>query len=65
MGKRCELHQLIHRKLVEVKLTPQLNDQARFGLVTLAKKVETLYLIEIRLLMRENINQQHFDTFKV
>lgn len=41
------------------------NDQARFGLVTLAKKIETLYLNEIRRLMRENINQQHFDTFKV
>jgi DNA-binding transcriptional LysR family regulator len=40
--------------LVEVKLTPQLNDHARFGLVTLANKAEALYLNEIRKLMRES-----------
>ena len=39
-------------KLVEVKVTPALNDQARFGLVTLANKAEALYLPEIRQLMQ-------------
>jgi DNA-binding transcriptional LysR family regulator len=40
--------------LVEVKLSPLLNDHARFGLVTLANKAEALYLNEIRKLMRES-----------
>lgn len=38
--------------LVEVKVSPPLNDHARFGLVTLANKAEALYLPEIRQLMR-------------
>ena len=38
-------------ELVEVKVSPPLNDQARFGLVTLANKAEALYLREIRKLM--------------
>lgn len=40
--------------LVEVKVTPPLNDYARFGLVTLANKAEALYLPEIRKLMLKN-----------
>jgi len=39
-------------ELVEVKVTPPLNDHARFGLVTLTHKAEALYLPEIRQLMR-------------
>jgi DNA-binding transcriptional LysR family regulator len=39
--------------LVEVKVTPPLNDKARFGLVTLANKAEALYLPEIRRLMQK------------
>ncbi|NDB43535.1 MAG: LysR family transcriptional regulator [Betaproteobacteria bacterium] len=42
--------------LVEVQLVPQLNDHAKFGLVTLANKAEALYLNEIRKLMRESFN---------
>lgn len=38
-------------ELVEVNISPPLNDQARFGLVTLANKAEALYLPEIRKLM--------------
>jgi DNA-binding transcriptional LysR family regulator len=43
-------------ELVEVKVTPPLNDHARFGLVTLANKAEALYLPEIRQLMRHGLN---------
>jgi DNA-binding transcriptional LysR family regulator len=38
--------------LVEIQVTPPLNDNARFGLVTLANKAEALYLPEIRQLMQ-------------
>jgi len=40
--------------LVEVNITPSLEDNARFGLVTLANRAEALYLPEIRKLMRNS-----------
>lgn len=39
-------------ELVEIKVSPSLDDRARFGLVTLTNKAEALYLPEIRRLMR-------------
>jgi DNA-binding transcriptional LysR family regulator len=37
--------------LTEIKMSPPLNDKARFGLVTLANKAQAIYLPEIRQLM--------------
>jgi hypothetical protein len=37
--------------LREIKMSPPLNDKARFGLVTLANKAQAIYLPEIRQLM--------------
>lgn len=43
-------------QLQALRVEPQLDDKARFGLVTLANKVEALYLPEIRKLMTKHLN---------